>query len=286
MKPMWMAARTSGELVRRYCPVRDPFAHKGDFGRVVIVAGGEGYTGAPVLAAWGAIRTGAGLIFTGVPRGVYPIVASKLDAPMVFPLPDKEGYLAPAALPVILEKLQGADACLVGPGLGRGEAVEELVLELLRACRCPLILDADGINAVSGHIDQLRGAACPIVLTPHEGELRRLTRAPEQDRLTGAMALAEETGCIVLRKGHETIITDGKKTYLNRTGNAGMATGGSGDVLSGILLALLGQKVPPLGAAATAAWLHGTAGDLAARELGQYAMTPGDLLDRLPRLLP
>lgn len=286
MKPMWTAERTSGELVRRYCPVRDPFSHKGDFGRVVIVAGGEGYTGAPVLAARGAIRTGAGLIFTGVPRGVYPIVAAKLDAPMVFPLPDKEGYVASAALPVVLERLQGADACLVGPGLGRGEAVEKLVLGLLRVCRCPLILDADGISAVSGHIDQLRGAACPIVLTPHEGEFRRLTRDPEQDRVNGAMALAEKTGCIVLRKGHETIITDGRKTYLNRTGNAGMATGGSGDVLSGILLALLGQKVPPLAAAATAAWLHGTAGDLAAMELGEYAMTPGDLLDRLPRLLP
>lgn len=281
-----MAKRTSPALVRCHCPVRNPNSHKGDFGRVVIVAGGEGYTGAPVLAARGTIRAGAGLIFTGVPRCVYPIVASKLDAPMVFPLPDKEGHISPAALPALLEKLERADACLVGPGLGSSKEAAELVRELVSVCRCPLILDADGINAVAGHIDQLRGAACPIVLTPHEGEFRRLTQDPELDRVRGAMTLAEKSGCVVLRKGHETVITDGTRTYVNRTGNAGMATGGSGDVLAGILLALLGQKLPPLEAAATAAWLHGAAGDLAARELGQYAMTPGDLLDRLPRLLP
>ena len=250
------------------------------------MAGSEGFTGAPSLAAKAALRTGAGLIFTGVPRTVYPIVAAKLDAPMVFPLPDENGRLSPDALDVILEKLETADACLLGPGLGRSPGVDTLVLELIRRCRCPLVLDADGINAAAGHIDVLRGAACPVILTPHEGEFRRLTQAPETDRITGAMTLARETGAVVLRKGHETVITDGKKTYVNRTGNAGMATGGSGDVLAGILAALLGQGIPPLEAAAAAAWLHGTAGDRAAGRLGQYAMGPLDLLEALPRLLP
>jgi len=286
MKPDWLAQRTSIALVRTHCPPRKQNTHKGDYGRVLILAGAEGFTGAPALAAKAALRTGSGLIFTGVPRCVYPIVASKLDAPMVFPLADQDGKLSPEGLSAILERLQTADACLLGPGLGRSEDLDNLIPEIIRHCRCPLVLDADGINAVAGHIDVLRGAACPIVLTPHEGEFRRLTREPETDRISGAQALARQTGCVVLRKGHETVITDGGEIYVNRTGNAGMATGGSGDVLAGILVALLGQKVPPLQAAAAAAWLHGMAGDLAAVDLGQYAMGPDDLLDRLPRLLP
>lgn len=286
MKPTWIAKRTSAALIRQYCPERRQDTHKGDYGRVLILAGAEDYTGAPALAAKAVLRTGAGLIFTGVPRSVYPIVAAKLDAPMVFPLPDEAGKLSMAALPAILEKLEKADACLLGPGLGRSEQLDQLVLEIIRQCGCPLVLDADGINAVAGHIDVLRGAVCPVILTPHEGEFRRLTQKEETDRIAGAGQLALETGCIVLRKGHETVITDGKTTYLNRTGNAGMATGGSGDVLAGVLAALLGQGVPALEAAAAAAWLHGTAGDLAAAILGQYAMGPGDLLEQLPRLLP
>lgn len=286
MKPVWITKRTSAALVRQNCPPRKQNTHKGDYGRILILSGAEGFTGAPALAAKAALRTGAGLIFTGVPRTVYPIVASKLDAPMVFPLADDRGKLSLDAVPDILERLKTADACLLGPGLGRSDQLDELVLEIVRHCRCPLVLDADGINAAAGHIDVLRGAACPIVLTPHEGEFRRLTQAPERDRIAGAQDLARETGCVVLRKGHETIITDGRRTYVDRTGNAGMATGGSGDVLAGILAALLGQSVPALEAAATAAWLHGTAGDLAAERLGQYALGPTDLLDELPRLLP
>ena len=286
MKPAWICRRTSARLLQSCCPPRRPDTHKGDYGRVLILAGAEGFTGAPVLAARAALRTGAGLIFVGVPRAVYPIVAAKLDAPMVFPLPDEDGKLSMEALPAILQRLQTADACLLGPGLGRSVQLDRLVAELLRHCRCPLVLDADGINAAAGHIDVLRGAACPVILTPHEGEFRRLTQAPERDWIAGAQALARQTGCVVLRKGHVTVITDGTETYVNRTGNAGMATGGSGDVLAGILAALLGQGVQPLQAAAAAAWLHGTAGDLAAGELGQYAMGPNDLLDRLPRLLP
>ena len=286
MKAVWLAQRTSGALVRAHCLPRNQNTHKGDYGRVLILAGAEGFTGAPALAARAALRTGSGLICTGVPRSVYPIVAAKLDAPMVFPLADRDGKLAMEALPAILEKLERADACLLGPGLGRSEDLDHLVSAVIRHCSCPLVLDADGINAVAEHTDVLRGAACPIVLTPHEGEFRRLTQETETDRTAGAQALAKKTGCIVLRKGHETVITDGERIYVNRTGNAGMATGGSGDVLAGILVSLLGQKIPPLEAAAAAAWLHGTAGDLVARELGQYAMSPNDLLDRLPRLLP
>ena len=286
MQPTWIIKRTSFSLVQMHCPPRKQNTHKGDYGRILILAGAEGYTGAPALAAKAALRSGAGLIFLGVPRCVYPILAAKLDAPMVFPLADEGGKLSLSSLPAILEKLSNADACLIGPGLGRSEKLDELVCEVIHHCRCPLILDADGINAVAGHMDVLRGAKCPVVLTPHEGEFRRLTQRSETDRVLGAQHLATETGCVVLRKGHETVITDGMETYVNRTGNAGMATGGSGDVLAGILAALAGQKIPLLQAAATAAWLHGTAGDLAAAQLGQYGMEPLDLLDQLPRLLP
>lgn len=286
MRKVKITRRTSSALVEQNCPPRNQNTHKGDYGKLLLLCGAEGYTGAPVLAAKAALRTGAGLIFLGVPRSVYPIVASKLDAPMVFPLPDRDGKLSVEALPDILEKLEQADACLVGPGLGRNEELDTLVTEVVRHCQCPLVLDADGINAMAVHKDVLRGAACPLILTPHEGEFRRLTRAAEKDRMEGAISLAKELDAIVLRKGHETVITDGKITYVNRTGNAGMATGGSGDVLAGILTALLGQGVAPLEAAATAAWLHGTAGDLAAAWLGQYAMGPNDLLEALPQLLP
>lgn len=277
---------TSAALISRCCPPRRQDTHKGDYGRVLLLCGAEGYTGAPSLAAKAALRSGAGLIFAGVPRAVYPIVAAKLDAPMVFPLPDRDGKLALSALHEIVQRMKTADACLIGPGLGRSEELDALLPDLIRNCTCPLVLDADGINIMAKHKDVLRGAACPLILTPHEGEFRRLTDAAETDRINGAEAHANDLHAVVLRKGHETIITNGMMTYVNRTGNAGMATGGSGDVLAGILVSLLGQGVPPLEAAATAAWIHGAAGDLAAQELGQYAMAPNDLIERLPRLLP
>jgi len=286
MRPAWIAKRTTAALVRHWCPTRKQNTHKGNYGRVLILAGAEGYTGAPALAARSSLRSGAGLIYLGVPRAVYPIVAAKLNAPVVFPLPDSDGKLSLDALPEILRRLETADACLLGPGLGRSETSDALVLEVIRRCKCPLVLDADGINAAAAHKDVLRGAACPLILTPHEGEFRRLTDAEETDRILGAEALANDLGAIILRKGHETIITNGMMTYVNRTGNAGMATGGSGDALAGILVSLLGQGVPPMEAAATAAWLHGSAGDLAAEDLGQYAMGPEDLIESLSRLLP
>ena len=286
MKPAWIVRQTSPALLRQCFPLRKPDSHKGDYGRVLLLCGSEGFTGAAAMAARAALRTGAGLIFVGVPRCVYPIVAAKLDAPMVFPLPDDDGRLSLAALPEILRRLPQMDAVLLGPGLGRSHDLDLLCAEVVRRCRCPLVLDADGINALSGHIDVLREAACPLILTPHEGEFRRLTAAAEADRISGARRLARELGAVVLRKGHETVITDGYKTYVNRTGNAGMATGGSGDVLAGMLVSMLGQGVPALEAAACAAWLHGTAGDCCAAERGQYGLSPTDLIGMLPYLLP
>lgn len=286
MRPDWICRRTSARLAAKCCPERKQNTHKGDYGKILLLCGAEGYTGAPSLAAKAALRSGAGLIYLGVPQTVYPIVASKLDEPIVFPLADRDGKLSLQALDEIFMRLPAMDACLLGPGLGRSADLDLLVQQIVRKSTCPLILDADGINAIAGHIDVLREAACPVVLTPHEGEFRRLTRNEERDRIGGAISLAQTTGCIVVRKGHVSIITDGEKTYVNHTGNAGLATGGSGDVLAGIMAALLGQKCVPLEAAAAAVWLHGTAADLAAADMGQYALTPSDVIGRLSRLLP
>ena len=273
------------EAVLRLLPDRDPWAHKGNFGKILLLCGSRGYTRAPALAARGALRTGAGLIFLGVPESIYQIEAVKLDEPIVFPLPDREGKLSRRAIPEILERLSSCDACLIGPGLGRGEEVEAVLRAVVTNCEVPLVLDADGINGTAQHKDLLCGAGCPLILTPHDGEFRRLGGDLSGDRLEAARKLAVELGAVVLLKGHRTLITDGTMDYRNETGNPGMAAGGSGDVLSGMIVSLLGQGLPPIEAAAVAAWLHGAAGDLAAERLGEMAMTPTDLLETLPQLL-
>lgn len=280
------AVETSREFVDSLIPERPRDAHKGNFGKVLLLCGSVGFTGAAALAAKAALRTGSGLIYLGVPDTVYPILAAKLDAPMVFPLPsDGYGRLSALAIPEIRWRLGNCDACLVGPGLGRSPDILEIVQAVLECSGGPVVLDADGLNALDGHIDVLRGTPCPVVLTPHEGEFARLGGDLSQGRQVAAETMARETGAVVLLKGHRTVITDGKRTYVNSTGNPGMATGGSGDVLSGVLTSLLGQGLPVLEAAAAAAWIHGAAGDIGAKEIGEYGLTPGDLIRVIPRLL-
>ena len=273
------------EKVLKILPDRDPFAHKGKFGKILLLCGSEGYTGAAALASMGALRSGAGLVFLGVPRSIYAIEAVKLTEPVVFPLPDADGKLSREAIPEILERLPKMDAVLVGPGLGQSEDVLEVVKTVLEQATCPVVLDADGINMVAKHMDILRGRTAPAILTPHDGEFARLGGVIGEDRVAAAEQMARELGCIMLLKGHHTVITDGSSTYINHTGNPGMAVGGSGDVLAGIIVSLLGQGIAPLEAAACGAWLHGAAGDRCAAELGQYGMLPTDMLNILPRLL-
>ena len=272
--------------VRRLLPVRPRESHKGDFGRVLLLCGSTGFTGAARLAARAAMRAGSGLVFLGVPEAVYPIVAAGLEEPVVFPLPcDEAGRLSEAAVQPILERLPQMDAVLFGPGLGRSDAILTLLCQLLRESRAPVVLDADGINCLQGHMDVLRKRTCPTILTPHDGEFARIYDGAPLGRYGETVALARESGCIVLRKGHRTLISDGTVTWRNRTGNPGMAKGGSGDVLSGILVSLLGQKVAPLEAAALAAWIHGAAGDRCAARLGEWGMLPSDLIEEIPLIL-
>ncbi len=273
------------DRVLNILPDRDPWGHKGSFGRVLLLCGSRGYTGAAYLSAMGALRSGAGLVFLGVPESIYAIEAVKLNEPVVFPLPNEKGVLGRGAIPEILQRLPRMDAVLIGCGMGQGEAVTEVVAAVLENAKCPVVVDADGINALCGHTDILRGRAYPTILTPHDGEFARMGGTMGEDRMEAAAHWAREWNCILLLKGHRTCITDGTTHYRNCTGNPGMAVGGSGDVLAGMIAALLGQGIAPLEAAACGAWLHGAAGDLCAKSLGQYGMLPTDMLNALPRLL-
>ena len=266
-------------------PDRDIAAHKGDFGKVLLLCGSRGFTGAAALAAMGALRCGAGLVYLGVPESIYAIEACKLLEPVVFPLPDEDGMLSEKAISAILLRLPEMDAVLIGPGLGQSQGTKAVVRTVLDAFDGPVVVDADGINVLAKHKDVLRGRQAPTILTPHEGEFRRLGGQLHLGRVESANILAKELGVIMLLKGHNTVITDGTTTYVNPTGNPGMAVGGCGDVLAGMIVALLGQGIKPLDAAACGAWIHGRAGDVCAREIGQYGMLPSDMLSVIPRLM-
>ncbi len=269
-------------LARECLPPRKADGHKGNFGKDYILSGSVGFTGAPVFAAKACVRTGAGLVTVGTPASAYPIVAGKCMEEMPYPLPEHDGKLSAAAREGILEKARGCDAVLIGPGLGRGAESDALICDLTAELPQSLVLDADGINAVSEHIDILaRRKDRATVLTPHDGEFARLGgNLAEYDRVTAARNFAREHACVLVLKGHRTIVAapDGR-IAVNTTGNSGMAKGGSGDVLSGMILSLLGQGASPFEAACGAVWIHGRAGDLAARKLGEYSMTPSDLLE-------
>ena len=273
------------EAVMRLLPDRKSESHKGDFGKILLLCGSRGYTGAAALAAMGALRSGAGLVYLGVPESIYAIEAVKLTEPIVFPLPDDNGCYDVSAVEQVHALLPKMDAVLIGCGMGKSEGAFRLLKTVLEEFAGPIVVDADGINLLAEHKDILRGRNGVTVLTPHEGEFQRLTGSKICDRADEAKSLAYQLGCICVLKGHRTVITDGSNTYMNSTGNPGMAVGGSGDVLAGIIASLLGQGLDPLEAAAAGAWLHGAAGDRCAATWGQYAMLPTDMLQELPRLM-
>ena len=276
----------TGDMVKRWLPPLPLESHKGSCGKLLLLCGSVGFTGAAALAAQAALRTGAGLVYLGVPEPVYPILAAKVTEPVVFPLPARDGRLSEEAIPEILRRLPDMDAALLGPGLGAGEAVRAVTEAVLAAASCPAVLDADGINVLSGHIDILGRAAGPVVLTPHPGEFRRLGGDGSLSRIAGAKDLAVRLGATVVLKGYRTVTASREgEIYVNSTGNPGMATGGSGDVLSGILTALLGFGMDPVRAAAAAVWLHGAAGDRAAETLGRRSLLPTDMLGALPQII-
>ena len=273
-------------FVRRCLPQRDPEGHKGDFGKVLCICGSVGYTGAPVFASRAAVRTGAGLVFLGVPQSVWPVVAVKSDEAMPFPLPETaDGKLSLLAEEPIRRRAAGCDAVLLGCGLGRDWQTDTLVQNLLNMEK-PLVLDADGLNAISENAELLQKRPAVTVLTPHEGEFLRLGGDLSRGREAAAAAFSQKYGVYLILKGHRTLIADPEgRLAVNNTGNCGMAKGGIGDVLAGMLLSLLGQGCETFDACCAAVWLHGRAGDLAAADKGERSMTPTDLLEQIPYAL-
>ena len=263
--------------VRSILPRRDPAGHKGDFGKLLCVCGSVGYTGAPVFASRAAVRTGAGLVFLAVPEQAWPVVAVKSEEAMPFPLPDTLLAEEP-----IRQRAASCDAVLIGCGLGRDRQTDALVRKLLDIDR-PLVLDADGLNALDGCPEQLQRRTAPTVLTPHEGEFLRLGGDLSRGREAAAAAFSRKYGVYLVLKGHRTLVADPEgRLAVNETGNSGMAKGGSGDVLAGMIVSLLGQGCGTFDACCAAVWLHGRAGDRAAADKGERGMTPTDLLEQIP----
>jgi NAD(P)H-hydrate epimerase len=222
-----------------------------------------------------------------VPEAIYQIAAVKCDEEMPFPLPcTAEGSLGGLAVYLILDRLKKADVCLLGPGLGQSQSIEEIVYAVIKNSKVPLILDADGINAVSGNIDILDEAACPVILTPHAGEFKRLGGDTSVNRLEAARRFAKARNCILVLKGHRTMtaLPDGT-VYVNTTGGPGMAKGGTGDVLAGMITSLAGQRFPLKDAVLAAVYLHGLAGDMCAEADGEYSVTAGGIIKMLPQAI-
>ncbi len=275
--------------VPRSLLVRRPDTHKGDYGHVLIVGGSVGFSGAPVLSSLAALRSGAGLVSLAVPETIYFIAASKLTEVMVHPLEETpKGGLGGASLKSLRPLLIKADCLAVGPGLSRHPAALAAVRKLLSSADLPVVLDADGIAAMSGrHRPSLRKSRSPVVITPHPGEMALLLGVSadsiQRRRVQVAVKTAKEQRVVVVLKGHKTVVAaPSGRTYVNMTGNPGMATAGMGDLLTGMIAAFIAQGCDPFSAAEAAVYLHGLAGDIAARHVGQASLIASDLLEALP----
>ena len=273
--------------VRSALPARREDGHKGTFGKLLIVGGSVGYTGAPYLAAEAAVRSGCGLVYLGVPESIWAVEAARCDSAMPFPLPDAEGKLSAEAYDAIEERLCTCDVLALGPGLGRSVALDALVRRLLRECPLPVVLDADGLNAVAGDLSALDAREGRVtILTPHDGEFARLSGCSLEDlagerRAEIAREFAMRYGCVLVLKGHRTIVVSPDGTLrVNTTGGSALAKGGSGDVLTGVIAALLCQGAGAPEAARCGVWLHGRAGDALTKEMSAYCVSPQDVATR------
>lgn len=276
------------QLARQWLPVRRPDAHKGDCGKVAVVGGSVGLTGAIALCCNAALRSGSGLVTAAVPESLNDILEVKLTEAMTRPVLETSGRtLALDAKEAVLELVNSYDVLAFGPGLSRNEESACLAREILPLVEKPIVLDADGLNAFVGHTEVLSKVGSRLAITPHAVEMSRLSGlAPEAvlaDRLGAAQEFAKKLGIVVLLKGAPTVIAQEQGiTYINPTGNAGLASGGSGDVLTGIIASLLGQGLPTDRAAALGAYVHGLAADIAREDVGEEGMIPGDLVECLP----
>jgi len=270
-------------------PVRPVDAHKGTAGLVLVVAGSRGMAGAAALVGNGALRGGAGLVRIATPNVVLDTVAAMAPCCTLAPLPDDGTSLTREAADGVLRLAKDRHALAMGPGLGQTDGVAGVVTAVLARAVVPIVLDADGLNVLGRHAAVvLKTANVPVIVTPHPGEAARLLgqtiKQVQENREAAALVLAA-MGAVAVLKGHGTVVCDGRRLYINQTGNPGMATAGSGDVMTGLLAALVASGMEPFDAAVLAVWAHGRAGDLAAERLGILGMTALDILDCLPQAL-
>ncbi len=275
--------------VKKVFPERNPISNKGDYGHVLSICGSKCMTGAAVLAATGAVRGGAGLVTAAFPECAYPAVSSKLTSPLFLPLEyTDEGLISASSADAINNAMSKANTIVIGCGLGVSKDTATVLAEVIRNAEVPIVIDADGINIISRNINVLKAAKVPIILTPHPGEMSRLSgmsvKQIQSDRIQTAVDFANEYNVTVVLKGANTVVaTHGRKTaFVNTTGNAGMSKGGSGDLLAGLIGAFLAQSAKPVDAAIMGVYLHGLAGDIAAEKYSMTAMTPMDVADCLP----
>jgi NAD(P)H-hydrate epimerase len=270
-------------------PKRPADSHKGLYGTVLVVAGGRGMAGAAALCGAGCLRSGAGLVRVACPAEVQPTVACFEPSYMTYPLPcDADGLLRFEPAREAVGRWLGdgqADVLAVGPGLGQSDEVRQFVRWVVESVEVPTVLDADGLNALVGQTTPLDALERPVVITPHPGEFARLvgntTAEVQSDREGQAVAFAARANLVVVLKGANTVVTDGRRVYVNSTGNPGMATGGVGDVLTGVIAALIGQKLPAFEAAQLGVHAHGLAGDIARDQNGEVSLIAGDVVDSL-----
>jgi hydroxyethylthiazole kinase-like uncharacterized protein yjeF len=269
---------------------RQPDMHKGGAGHVLVVAGSTGKTGAAAMTATSAMRSGAGLVTLGIPRSLNPILEAQVIEAMTVPLVDNgHGYLGPESFDTILEHSNGKACLAIGPGLGTASATTELVHRIITEIDLPVVVDADGLNHLAADMSVLKKRTQPVVLTPHPGEMARLiygdTASVQADRIGTARRLATQYGCLVVLKGARTIIADGNgRAWINPTGNAGMAAGGMGDVLTGMIAGLSAQGKAPLASAIAAAYLHGLAADILMQK-GPYGYLATEVMHAIPQAI-
>jgi ADP-dependent NAD(P)H-hydrate dehydratase / NAD(P)H-hydrate epimerase len=273
----------------RLVPLRSAEAHKGDCGHVLIIAGSHGKTGAAQLATRAALRSGAGLVTLVGPASLYPIYAGGVVEAMTDSLPDVDGRIR-FDEQCLRHLLEGKTTLLIGPGIGVDDEVRRVVRWLIEHTQVPTVLDADALNCVSDDTAMLNRATAPLVLTPHPGEMSRLARARtadvQADRVATARAFAQQHGCTVVLKGARSVIAAANRhAWINPTGNPGMASGGMGDVLAGVIAALLAQGLRASDAACLAVYVHGAAADRAAASNGEIGLIASDLIERIPREL-
>ena len=275
------------KFVRSNFPKRENNSQKGDYGKVLVIAGSAGMTGAAYLSSQTAVTTGSGLVTLAVPSSLNGAMEAKTTEVMTVPLSDKNGRISAGAIDEILKRVDKADTVLIGPGLGRCDDVSEVVESVLEYSKVPVIIDADGINAVAENMKALSSCTCPVIFTPHTVEMSRLTGLEreyiEDNRLVTAKEFAEENGVTLILKGHHTIVTgqDGEQ-YINITGNSGLATGGSGDVLAGTVASLVSRGINETVASAMAVYIHGLAGDIAKDKYGIESVIASKVMECIP----